>query len=148
MAIPQNILIDGEQILYEDHPAFWTMAKVLVIAIGTILVCTGVLKVFAVAVPILTGIWLWEDWWVWKRIAFTITNKRIITRRGTFFTNALSHCVHEKVQNIDLRTAFTPLGTRGTLTFDTAGGPVPELIWDNLKHPEDVYRRVTEILHK
>lgn len=131
-------LIPGEQILFETRPAFWTMSEVVAVIFGILAVFT---------IPIVVVFYLVQRW-KWKRTYFLVTNKRIITIHQRFFGSSITSCPHEKVQNTDLRTGITLLGRRGIIAFDTAGGPLPELVWNNLEAPETVYKTISGLLHK
>ncbi|MCG2708510.1 MAG: PH domain-containing protein [Candidatus Omnitrophica bacterium] len=100
----------------------------------------------------------WTPFWVitvitffinrsqWKNTIYAITNKRIITQRG-MIGKTYKECPLSKVQNIEVNVLW--YNTKiGNILFDTAGGPVKELTWIDIKNPKDVHLKISDILHK
>jgi hypothetical protein len=145
----QKLLMKDEEVLLTVKPAFWTVSKILW------LIAAALFSLTTLGVPLVLALgWLSEARWNWKHTDYVLTNRRVLVSRrklGSFnlgTSRNLAHCLHDKIQNIDLSTRVTLLGARGTIAFDTAGTTLKELVWNNLKNPEDVYRQASEILHK
>ena len=104
-----RVLTDGEQILYQARLSLWTQA-------GTILL--GVLLL-----PVLVGlVLLIRVWLVYRTTELTITNKRIIAKRG-IFTHTSMELRLDKIESIKVEQ---PLLGRvldfGSVTLAGTGG--------------------------
>lgn len=136
--LPQNTLTAEEKLYIELRPLGRTFL------VGPIF-CA----LFSLFLP-----WLWIVTFIvaivsynqWQNTVYAITNKRIITQRG-ILQKTYKSCPLDKIQNIEVKVLWS-FGKIGNIQFDTAGGPLKELGWYNIYDPKEVYRKISEILHK
>ena len=136
--IPDNTLLQGERLCYETRKDFTTaMVWVFVWAVASF---------FYPPLWLLTIIVFLFSLMQWRNTVYAITDKRVITARGVF-GKSIKQCSLDKVQNVDV--SVFPLNTKlGSISFDTAGGPLKELNWLYVKNPRHVHTKVSELIHR
>ena len=82
---------------------------------------------------------------LWKNAIYAITDKRIIVIKG-LLTKSIAECPLTKIQNINVKIGL--ISDFGNILFDTAGGPLKELLWLNIYKPQEIYRIVSTIINK
>ena len=136
--LPARILHSGENLYFEIRPY----------------------KIFYYTLPVMLAItsffWPWV-WFItiivflishaqWKNRIYAITNKRVISLKGVII-KVSKECPLGKIQNVEVRS-YWGSNSFGDILFDTAGGPFKELRWENLNKPNDVHKKISEIIHK
>jgi len=76
---------------------------------------------------------------------YAITNQRVIVKNGLLSTNIIQ-CPISKIQNVDLKLGW--MAKAGDIKFDTAGGFGKELIWQGVNQPQEVFNKISQIIHK
>lgn len=82
----------------------------------------------------------------WKNTIYAITNKRVLSLKGVMI-KVSKECPLGKIQNVEV-ISYWGGNNIGDILFDTAGGPFEELRWENLNKPKDIYKKISEIIHK
>ena len=78
--------------------------------------------------------------------AYLLTNKRVILRSG-IIAESLIQIPLDKIQNVGMKEASTFMDT-GHVSFDTAGGPLKEIVWMNVPSPRKAFKIISEVVHK
>lgn len=155
MAISPKLLNEGESVVVSTrtHPKALLLpllALVVLLAIGVavqVWVGVGVLS-WVVWVLVLIGI----VWWVvrplltWLAASYTITTRRLITRRGVLTRHGhdipLSR-ISDVAYEMDIIDRMLGCGTLRISDASTDG----EVVLPDIPHVEDVQRRLNELLH-
>lgn len=136
--LPSNTLLTGEKLYFETRPF-------KVVFFGATLLFAIIFLFLPFMWPI-TVIAFFVNNAQWKNTIYAITNKRILICRG-IVGKICKQCPLDKIQNIEVRVYWYNTQI-GSISFDTAGGPVKELTWIHIKNPKEVYNNISKIIHK
>jgi uncharacterized membrane protein YdbT with pleckstrin-like domain len=169
--LPQGILADGEELLYESRALFWPLfvAPVFLSVLGLFIflftnqlpfesintflqlsssetLIQNVIKWFGVSLCAMGIIGIFVKWLRWRSTIYAATNRRILQQTGV-----LSRCYIDcSIRNIQTSHLQVPLLGRifsfGTITVTTAGTASTEIKWEGINKPEDVHRKLNEII--
>ncbi|GEM_PF-1149373 len=132
--LPPNVVLPNEQIYLEVRPVlapFYAPAIFL-----------GIISLFVPFLWILTLIVFFINSAQWTKVVYAITTRRVIQIQG-LLVKEIKQCPLDKIQNFELKRC----GRAGTLSFDTAGAPFKEIVWENILHPQEVYDKVSLIVN-
>lgn len=143
-------LLPGEEIYYETRPSLtrlvwgitgYSFTAWIAYCFAAQFGLRAVLSVFA--------LFAWLCFYGWLKratTAYLITTKRVLLRRGVI-AESLIQAPLGKIQNCDMRETSSFMDT-GRISFDTAGGPLKEIVWLNVPSPKKAFRIVSEIIHR
>ncbi len=80
-----------------------------------------------------------------RKTVYAITTKRIIRMSG-LVGKEIRQCPLDKVQNLSLNTSWGK--GMGDVSFDTAGAPFKEIVWEGIYNPQKIYQKVSLILNR
>lgn len=158
MRIPQRLLGDGENVVFHLRTHLkrilgWLLLGLLVLVaaiVGTILLPEnaepiGSYVIWGVCIIVLIPVAL-VPWLNWLTTTYTITDRRVITRRGIF--NKTGHDIPlRSVSNVAYERSFIDRVFRcGTLILETSADNPLKL--DDIPNIEQVHVRMTELLHR
>jgi hypothetical protein len=136
--LPSQMLHPNEKVLFEGRPDpnIYFAAPVIFL----------IISIFNAAFFIVMGFIFFIMWLSWKRTVYALTNQRIITLKGVLNKKRVD-CPITKIQNTQLNLKWG-YGTTGNISFDTAGGPFKEAVWENVKQAPDVIKKVSLMIHR
>lgn len=143
--LPSNVLMPGEKVYIEARPSFqyvsgwWALVLIFGLFVLAGSVSIGILiimfSILGITLQILS----------WKSIVYAMTDKRVLALQG-ILSRECRQCPLSKIQNFEYKKY--PFSTRGYIFFDTAGSGTKEVIWKYINYVEDVYHKVSAIIHK
>ncbi|MFH1395638.1 MAG: PH domain-containing protein [Candidatus Omnitrophota bacterium] len=136
--LPAKILHNGENLYFEIRP-YKVYYYCLPVILAIVSLCWPPLWPITILSFIIEHV-------QWKNRIYAITNRRIISLKGVII-KITKECPLEKVQNVEVKS-YLGNNNFGHILFDTAGGPFKELRWENLNKPNDIHKRISEIIHK
>lgn len=143
--LPSNVLMSGEKVYIESRPNFQSVsggwAVALILGLFTM---AGSLPI-GVVIVLISALGIAYQIAKWQSIVYAITNKRIISLQG-ILSRECRQCPIEKIQNFEFKKY--PFSTRGYIFFDTAGGSGKEVVWKYINNIEDIYHKISSIMHK
>jgi len=115
-----------EETLHEVHPVMFRNAPVL-------------FCLLVIMIPMIVGVLGLAIWWViTKTSMLTVTNKRVIQRRG-LISKHTTEVVHRDVRNIQIsQSIFQRIFGVGNIGISSAGQGGVEIQFDGLLQPEAV----------
>jgi ribosomal protein L40E len=152
--IPRDILIEGEEPLFETRPVLWLQLMppiVFIIAGVGILIAayfpfgvTGILYgcggVFLVGV-----LWALLAWYQWRHTIFAATNFRVLRQTGVS-NKTYMDCPLRSVHNINLDiSTWGRINHVGTLRI--SGGGV-DIEWESIDEPREAHRILNQIVEQ
>jgi ribosomal protein L40E len=152
--IPRDILIEGEEPLFETRPVLWLQLMppiVFIIAGVGILIAayfplgvTGILY-GCVGVALLGILWALQAWNRWRHIIFAATNFRILRQTG-IAKKSYMDCPLRNVHNINLDISmWGRINHFGTLRI--SGGGV-EIEWESIDEPREAHKILNQIIEQ
>lgn len=155
MAISPKLLNDGEHVVVSTrtHPKALILpllALVLLLAIGVaalVLVDSRPTHGVVWVLVMLGAIWFFvRPLVVWASATYTVTNRRLITRRGVL-TRRGHDIPLSRISDVEYEMGLIDrmLGC-GTLKISDASTD-GEVVLQDIPHAEDVQRRINELLH-
>jgi uncharacterized membrane protein YdbT with pleckstrin-like domain len=139
MSFPRRLLNEGEDVVLELRPHWWTFAKpiaVLVLTLAlTILVAATVgniaLTAVAAALVVLSLVWLLVRYLRWSTTLFVVTTDRLVLRHGVLGKHG-KEIPLERVNDISVsQTLFERLLRAGSVLIESGGErgqePVPSI---------------------
>lgn len=135
--LAKNFIHPGEEIYFELRPAkfnWFTMPVIL------LLISLFNSQMLWVTVPIFFIVCA-----AYRGRIYAITTKRVVFRKGILNKHCVE-CPLTKIQNINLKIPWLSANT-GSIYFDTAGTPFKEIVWDIVKKPEEIYQKISQIVH-
>jgi membrane protein YdbS with pleckstrin-like domain/ribosomal protein L40E len=152
--IPRDILIEGEEPLFETRPVLWLqlMPPIVFIIVG-IAILVAVYFHFHIT-EILYGcagffllgaLWGLMSWWDWRHTVFAATNRRVLRETG-ILRKSYVDCPLRSVQTIHLDVSLWGRINRfGTVRI--SGGGV-EIDWESIDEPREAHRILNEIVEQ
>ncbi len=153
--IPRDILIEGEEPLFETRPVLWLQLMLpivfLIVSMG-ILVSTyfhfhtkEILYYGCSGSFLLGALWGFMAWYRWRHIIFAATNFRVLRQTG-LFKKSYVDCPLRGVSNINLEISmWGKINHFGTVRI--LGGSV-EIDWENIDEPREAHRLLNEIVEQ
>lgn len=138
----RDILQNDESVLYQSRqdpniafagPGFLFFLTLLAIMTSPLLTTFGAFILFV-------------SWLKWRKHIYVLTNKRALLLTGVL-NRSITDIPYTKIQNLSVKTFFG-YGQTGQLIFDTAGTTFKEMVWDNIKNVQDIYKTVSAQLDK
>jgi ribosomal protein L40E len=152
--IPRDILIEGEEPLFETRPVLWLqlMPPIVFIIVGVgILIATyfpfrvtGIL--YGCGGVFLVGmLWAFLAWNRWRHTIFAATNFRVLRQTG--ITNkSYVDCPLRSVHNINLDISmWGKINRFGTLHI--SGGGV-DIEWESIDEPREAHKILNQIVEQ
>ena len=150
--LPKDFLLPNEEIYLEIRP-YWNDFFAPTVILGVITLCVAFSSLVNSSTSASWIMWLlvtivtfFINKAQWEKAVYAITNKRVIKIKG-LIAKDFKQCPLDKIQNIDLRVVGLNTAL-GHISFDTAGGTWKEIVWRYVIKPQDVYKKVSTILHK
>jgi len=152
--IPRDILIEGEEPLFETRPVLWLQLMppiVFIIAgVGILLAAYFPLHVTGIlygcgGLFLLGVLWAFLAWYRWKHTIFAATNCRVLRQTG-ILNKSYVDCPLRSVQSIHLDVSLWGRINRfGTVRI--SGGGV-EIDWESIDEPREAHRILNEIVEQ
>jgi len=139
--IPTKALLAGEKIFLEVKP---DVSGIVIFQVILLLIFTP-LWAIAPVVPILLACLIIGTLLGWNNTIYALTNKRVLSFSGVL-SRGCRQCPLEKIQNFEYKKSA--VSSMGYITFDTAGTGFKEIIWKNIAHAEDIYHKISAVIHK
>jgi uncharacterized membrane protein YdbT with pleckstrin-like domain len=136
--VPQNILHDNESLYLELKPARLNFFAIPILIAIFAFVNPVMLVVAIIAFAV--------SMFLYSNKFYVLTDKRILVIKGVI-NKYRFECPLSKIQNINLKIPFAS-GNAGTISFDTASGPLREVEWVLVKNPREIYNKVSSVVHQ
>jgi uncharacterized membrane protein YdbT with pleckstrin-like domain len=149
MAFPDKLLNDGESIVIDTHPHWWTFAAtvsqlVAVLIIGTVVaikVDNNVVTYIVIALILVATVRLGWTYLKWFTTDFVLTNDRLITRSGVLGRQTREIPL-ERINDLACHQGlFERLIGAGDLMVES-GGERGQEKFSNVAHPFDVQNTI------
>ncbi|HEX4980422.1 MAG TPA: PH domain-containing protein [Ilumatobacteraceae bacterium] len=152
MPYPKKLLNDHETVALDLHPHWWFFAKpiatlVVAIAVGIIALTMdgdagNAMKVLAIVLIVVTGLWTVHRYMKWATTNFVITSDRVIYRSGIIAKNGIEIPL-ERVNNVLFsQSIFERIIGAGDLLIESGGEDGKQRFTD-IRGPE----RVQNLIH-
>jgi membrane protein YdbS with pleckstrin-like domain len=152
--IPRDILIEGEEPLFETRPVLWLqlMPPIVFIIVGVGILLSTYFHFHAKeilygcgGVLLLGALWGLMAWHRWRHTIFAATNFRVLRQKG-LVKKSYVDCPLRGVQTIRLDVSvWGRINHFGTVRI--SGGGV-EIDWENIDEPRDAHRILNEIVEQ
>lgn len=153
--IPRDILIEGEEPLFETRPVLWLqlMPSIIFLIVGIAILIvlyfaldknSWILYGFMgiLLIGMLSGL---LSWWVWRHTVFAATNRRVLRQTGILRKSYLD-CPLRSVQTIHLDVSlWGSINHFGTVRI--SGGGV-EIDWESIDEPKEAHKILNEIVEQ
>ena len=161
----KNILITGEQIVFETRPLLWTglFFPWLLLILGLIItvvplfelivgvsdsIFPEVIRWFGEGIMLIGGLIMVKRILEWQHTIYVLTNKRVL-RQKEILGRSYVDCGLNKIQNlyIDI-SAFGRMLGYGSVRIAAAGTAGIEIGWEGVRDPLGVQRQLNEAIER
>ena len=161
----KNILITGEQIVFETRPLLWTglFFPWLLLILGLIItvvplfelivgvsdsIFPEVIRWFGEGIMLIGGLIMVKRILEWQHTIYVLTNKRVLRQKGILGRSYVD-CGLNKIQNlyIDI-SAFGRMLGYGSVRIAAAGTAGIEIEWEGVRDPLGVQRQLNEAIER
>lgn len=149
--IPKNMLIEGEEPLFEARPVLWLslMPPIAFIIIGVGILVAVYLHFHITeilygcgGIAFLGILWAFAAWLRWRYTIYVATSRRVISQRG-IIAKAYLDLPLASVSNIYLDISmWGRLNGFGTIRIVGSG---TEIIWEDIDEPKEAHRLLNQI---
>ncbi len=149
MAFPEKLLNEGESIVIDTHPHWWTFAPtvtqlVLVLILGTVVaikVSNDIVSYVVIALIFIATLRLGWTYVKWFTTDFVLTNDRLITRSGVL-SRQTREIPLERINDLAChQSVFERMIGSGDLMVES-GGERGQEKFSNVAHPFDVQNTI------
>jgi membrane protein YdbS with pleckstrin-like domain len=152
--IPRDILIEGEEPLFETRPVLWLqlMLPILFIIVGVGILVSVYFHFHIKEILygcggwfLLGALWALLAWFRWRHIIFAVTNFRVLRQTG-LVNKSYVDCPLRGVHNVNLDISmWGKINHFGTVRI--SGGGV-EIEWESIDEPREAHRILNEIVEQ
>ena len=152
--IPRDILIEGEEPLFETRPVLWLqlMPPIVFIIVGVGILVSVYFHFHIKEILygcggffLLGALWALLAWYRWRHTIFAATNFRVLRQTG-LVNKSYVDCPLRGVQNINLDISMWGR-INGFGTVRISGGGV-EIDWESIDEPREAHRILNEIVEQ
>ena len=151
-SIPKNMLIEGEEPLFETRPVLWLylMPPIAFIVIGVGILVSAYLAFDIKAILYGCGgigfigiIWAIMGWLHWRYTIYAATNRRIMKQTG-IIAKTYMDCPLPSVKSVYLNISmWGRVNGFGTVRISGADNQIE---WENIDEPKEAHRLLNEIV--
>jgi membrane protein YdbS with pleckstrin-like domain len=152
--IPKNMLIEGEEPLFETRPVLWLSLMppiaFIMIGVGVLIAVYLQFQVKAIlyacgGIAFIGAVWVCIAWLRWRYTIFGATNRRILRQTGIVSKTYLDFPL-AGVSNIYLDISlWGRMNGFGTVRITGAG---TQIVWENIDDPKEAHRLLNEIVEQ
>ena len=153
--IPRDILIEGEEPLFETRPVLWLqlMSPIVCIVVGIAILVVAYFAfsrntwiLYGCAAFFLIGaLWGLLSWLDWRHTVFAATNRRVLRETG-IIRKSYVDCPLRSVQTIHLDVSLWGRINRFGTVRITGGGV--EIDWESIDEPREAHKILNEIVEQ